>query len=206
MLKHIFLLLVLIFCYFLWEQRPVKYGPGVIVNSQPKVEAVNRTATFDIKNATLIPKYQIEGTIRVIAKKSYWFDNKRHISPTDLVLGWNRMSDDKLLRKLLITIDDRSYDVQMAKPPSMRGTIHEYVLMAHAIPATERIREKLATVRRGQFISFSGFIVDVRTKDEKSWVSPVRDGKPAVRSAQWIWIENLFFEEPSTLQSSEATR
>lgn len=206
MLKHIFLLLVLIFCYFLWEQRPVKYGPGVMVNSEPRLETVNRAATIDTEEATLIPKYRIEGTIRVIAKKSYWFDNRRHISPTDLVLGWNRMSDDKLLNKLLITIDDRSYEVQMAKPPSLRGTIHEYVIMAHTIPATERIREKLATVRRGQFISFSGFIVDVRTNNEDTWVSPMRDGKPAVRSPQWIWIENLFLEEPSALQISDESR
>lgn len=191
MLKHIFLVIVLILCYFLWEQRPVRYGPGIIVESQPTIDQVAFPSSFETSNYVITPRYKINGDVRVIANKRYWFDEMRHISSVDLLLAWDKMSDDDLLKRMLVKIDDRSYHVQMTKPPFQRTNVHENLIMAHTIPSTERVQQKLNSIRRGQLISFSGYIVDIESRIGNEWISPVRDNWPMQRSSQWIWIDEL---------------
>lgn len=195
MLKHIFLVIVLIFCYLLWEQRPVRYGPGIIADTKPNVERIAFPDPIETDNYIITPKFEIHGTVRVIAKTRYWFEDMRHISSIDMLLSWDRMSDEDLLRRMLVKIDDRSYHVQMTKPPYLRGNIHEHLMMTHTIPASDRIQEKLISIRRGQLITFTGYIVDIQNRIGTEWISPVRDKWPAQRSSQWIWIEDLTLEE-----------
>jgi hypothetical protein len=113
----------------------------------------------------------------------------------DLLLSWDRMSDEDLLTRMLVKIDDRSYSVQMTKPPYQRGNIHQHLMMTHAIPATEQIQDKLTSIRRGQLVSFTGYIVDIQNRIGTEWISPVRDELPANRSSQWLWIEGFSLEE-----------
>lgn len=195
MLKHIFLVIVLIFCYLLWEQRPVRYGPGIVADSKPNVERIAFPNPIETDNYIITPKFELNGTVRVIAKNRYWFEEMRHISSIDLLLSWDRMSDEDLLRRMLVKIDDRSYHVQMTKPPYQRGNIHEHLLMTHTIPASDRIQEKLKSIRRGQLITLTGYIVDIQNRIGTEWISPVRDQWPAQRSSQWIWIEDLTLED-----------
>ncbi|WP_158551447.1 hypothetical protein [Rhodohalobacter sp. SW132] len=196
-MKHIFLIIVLICCYFLWEQRPVRYGGGIIVESKPMVTHIAFPNSIETDNYIITPRYQIEGKVRVIANKRYWFDDMRHVSSVDLLLAWDRMSDEDLLRRMLVKIDDRSYHVQMTKPPFQRGNIHDNLIMAHTIPATERIQDKLKSIRRGQLIHFTGYIVDIENRIGNEWISPVRDHWPQQRSSQWVWFEDLeIIEDP----------
>lgn len=191
MLKHIFLIIVLIFCYFLWEQRPVRYGPGIIADSKPAVAKVDFPNSIETSNFIITPKFEISGNVRVIAKNRYWFEDMSHISPIDLLFSWNRMSDEELLKQMLVKIDERSYHVQMTKPPYQRGNIHEHLMMAHIIPASKQIQDKLLSIRRGQLVSFTGYIVDIENRLGTEWVSPVRDKLPANRSSQWLWVESF---------------
>lgn len=191
MLKHIFLIIVLIFCYFLWEQRPVRYGSGIIADSKPDVARIDFPNPIETENFIITPKFEISGTVRVIARNRYWFEDMSHISPVDLLLSWDRMSDEDLLKRMLVKIDDRSYSVQMTKPPYQRGNIHEHLMLTHTIPATEQIQERITSLRRGQLVTFSGYIVDIKNRLGDEWISPVRDKLPANRSSQWVWIENL---------------
>jgi len=201
MLKHIFLIIVLIFCYLLWEQRPVRYGPGVVAESKPDIAGIDFPNPIETNNFIITPKFEIEGKVRVIAKNRYWFEDMSHVSPFDLLLSWDRMSDEDLLTRMLVQIDNRSYHVQMTKPPYQRGNIHEHLLMTHTIPATEIIQDKISSLRRGQLVSFSGYVVDIENRLGDKWVSPVHDGLPANRSSQWVWVESITLEE--TLDTSQ---
>lgn len=182
---------MLIFCYFLWEQRPVRYGPGIIADSKPAVAKVDFPNSIETSNFIITPKFEISGNVRVIAKNRYWFEDMSHISPIDLLFSWNRMSDEELLKQMLVKIDERSYHVQMTKPPYQRGNIHEHLMMAHIIPASKQIQDKLLSIRRGQLVSFTGYIVDIENRLGTEWVSPVRDKLPANRSSQWLWVESF---------------
>ena len=203
MLKHIFLIIVLILCYLLWEQRPVRYGSGVIADSRPDIVSIDFPNPIETENFVITPKFEISGNVRVIAKNRYWFEDMSHISPVDLLLSWDRMSDEDLLKRMLVTINDRSYHVQMTKPPYQRGNIHEHLMMTHTIPATEKIQEKISSLRRGQLISFSGYIVDIENRLGNQWVSPVRDNLPSNRSSHWLWIENLTLKETAGNSQTE---
>lgn len=174
----------------------MRYGPGVVVESKPTVDRIAFPNAIETDNYIITPRYQINGEVRVIANKRYWFDGMRHISSIDLLLAWDRMSDEELLRRMLVKINDRSYHVQMTKPPFQRGNIHQNLIMAHTIPATDRVQDKLKSIRRGQLISFSGYIVDIENRIGSEWVSPVRDHWPLQRSSQWVWVEDIELIDP----------
>jgi len=203
MLKHVYLIIILIICYLLWEQRPVRYGPGVIADSKPKIEKINFPNVIETEKFIVTPKFKISGTVRVIAKNRYWFEHMSEISPFDLLLSWDRMSNDELLKRMLINIEDRSYEVQMAKPPYQQGNIHQHLMMTHVIPATEQVHDKISSLRRGQLVSLSGYIVDIENRYGNIWISPVRDELPAYRSSHWFWIEKITPEEAETVTQSE---
>lgn len=203
MLKHFYLIIILIICYLLWEQRPVRYGPGIIADSKPDIEKIDFPNAIETENFIITPKFEMSGTVRVIAKNRYWFENMSGISPFDLLLSWDRMSDEDLLTRMLVSIEDRSYEVQMAKPPYQQGNIHQHLMMTHTIPATEQIQDKISSLRRGQLVSLSGYIVDIENRYGNVWISPVRDELPAYRSSHWFWIEKITFEEVETNSKSD---
>ncbi len=194
MLKHIFLILVLVVCYFLWEQRPVRHGPGVVAGAKPNIERIAFPEPIETESFIITPHHQVEGKVRVVANKNYWFDDLKFISSVDLLFGWDRMSDENLLKKMLVKINERAYHVQMTKPPFQRTNIHEHLLMVHAIPANEEISEKLHSIRRGQIVAFSGFLVDIEDRIGNQWSSPVNENGPVQKSSQWMWIEKLEIE------------
>lgn len=179
----------------------MRYGAGVIADSKPEIEKILYPNAIETENFIINPKFEISGTVRVIAKNRYWFEHMSSISPFDLLLSWDRMSDEDLLTRMLVNIEDRSYEVQMTKPPYQQGNIHQHLLMTHVIPATEQIHDKISSLRRGQLISVSGYIVDIENRYGNRWISPVRDDLPASRSSHWFWIEKITLEEADIPES-----
>jgi hypothetical protein len=73
-------------------------------------------------------------------------------------------------------------------------------MMTHIIPATEQIQEKISSLRRGQMVSISGYIVDIENRIGNEWISPVRDNLPANRSSHWLWLEDITLEEAANVE------
>ena len=96
---------VLIHYFFIYEDE-VNYGPGVLITETPKQDKIKKSAF--IKNEFKLTKiYKYSLNAKILSKEDY--NDKLKISPTDLALGWNNMSDKIVTDSLNISQSGRWY-------------------------------------------------------------------------------------------------
>ncbi len=191
MLKHIFLILVIFLSYFLWNQRPVKHGVGITAPNEPSVVKVVRHGGFELNHYKLYPTWKIETTARVLSKKRYWFDDKTQISQNDLVIGWNNLSDERILNQVKIPITDRDFRIDVIQPPLTFSEIRNQIMFMHTVPANDAVKEKLNSLRNGHIIRMKGYIVDVNDHSSIIWKSSFSDRNNRLDSNQIVYIEDI---------------
>ncbi|MEX0662321.1 MAG: hypothetical protein WEA58_02950 [Balneolaceae bacterium] len=192
MLKHLFLILLLIGAWFLWDQRSIKHGPGVLAETHPKIENIRSPTPIETENFTLNPLQQIEGELRVISRKRYWFDELSGIAPYGYIFSWEGMSDEENLRRISPKQDNRSYTLHVSTPPLSIQNMHDKVVLAQAIPANEQILEIMKNIRVGHVVRFAGIITDLEKKDGVVQYHSNIEGRNAkMQGVKFIWIEEL---------------
>lgn len=192
MFKHILLLLILIGAFLLWEQRPISHGDGVVAPEQPVLQKVGLSSNqFDLQHYKVKPRYRVQGELRMIAKKSYWFDDKKHISPYDFILGWDAMSDERVLSQINLPISNRNYKIDVIQPPLSFGEMKNRMMFVHAIPSSEEVLEAMRQARPGSIISFKGFIVDIEDQSDWSWSSSIQGNTSRLDGSQILWIQEF---------------
>lgn len=191
MLKHIFLILVIFLSYFLWNQRPVKHGVGITAPNEPSVVKVVRHGGFELNHYNLTPTWKIETTARVVSKKRYWLDDKTHLSQLDMVLGWNNLSDERILNQVKIPINERDFKIDVIQPPLTFSEIRNQIMFMHTVPANDAVKEKLNSLRNGHIIKMKGYIVDVNDRSSLIWKSSFSDRNNRLDSNQIVYIEDI---------------
>ncbi len=192
MLKHLFLILLLVGAWFLWDQRSIKHGHGVLAENAPEIVDIRTRNPLETENFTLYPLQQIKGELRIISRKRYRFDELSGIAPYVYLFSWGGMSDEKHLRRVSPKQDNRSYTLHVSTPPLSIQNMHSKVLLAHAIPANEQIYEKMKDTRVGHVVRFSGFITDLEKKNGMvKFQSNIEGRNPNMRGSKFIWIEEL---------------
>lgn len=191
MLKHILFVIFIVVCYFLWDMRPIRHDPGILVEESPSYSELSRPQSFETENYLLKPRVSVTGEARVVSIKRYWFDDRAGLSPYGLVFGWGEMSDESYLSRLLISQSKRNYQVKMASPPLPPREINSMLLITQAIPANDDILATMKRIRRGHIVTFSGYFVDAETDHGFIWQSQITNGVPKQDGLQLFWIENL---------------
>lgn len=191
MLKHIFLILVLAVSYYLWDQRPIKHGVGVTAPEAPKVERGFQLAEHNVKHYTLEPKFRLKTTSRVLANKRYWFDEKSELAPVDLVLGWDDLSDERILNQVKTPISGRDFKIDVIRPPLTFNEIRSKLLYMHAIPANDEIADRLKRIKPGHIISINGYIVDISDRSSVIWTSSRQGNTAKLDNSQYVLVESL---------------
>lgn len=192
MLKHLLLILLLVGAWFLWDQRSIKHGPGLLAEKPPKIENILSPKPIATENFTLNPYQQFEGELRVISRKRYWFDELSGLAPYGFILSWGDMSDEEHLRRISPKQENRSYTLHVSNPPLSIQNMHGNVVLAQAIPANDQILESMKNVRVGHVIKIKGLIIDLQKKDGVVQYQSNIDGRnPKMQGVKFIWIEEL---------------
>ena len=191
MLKHISLVIVIVLSYFMWDQRPVKHGAGVIAPDDPSVVQVTRHQGFDVDHYQLQPKFKIESTARILSQKRYWLDERTQLAPYDFVLGWGAMSDERVLSQVQTPIGKRDFRVEVIRPQLTMNEIRQQIMYMHAVPADDYVRSQLAKIRTGHVVSFTGYVVDVNDRSGKLWSSSIRNNNNRLDSSQIVYIQSV---------------
>jgi hypothetical protein len=132
---------VLLCGLFLQPERYRYYGPGVLVPEPPIQERLFfEPSGLDLPGYEVTPLAEFKGEARVLARKDYWLGREAEISPTDIVLGWGPMSDERILEKISFEQRNRFYfwrtDIRLAP-----YTIQYNSANMHLIPAHRLIKE-----------------------------------------------------------------
>jgi hypothetical protein len=114
---------------------------------------------------------QFSMTALVISTKQYTHDTKSDIAPYDFVVGWQEMSDPKIISQINIYQNNRFYYWYVNQFPIPREAIEQHSTNLHLIPSDATIRQQLANVEQGDIIRISGFLTDVKDESEFIWVT-----------------------------------
>ena len=125
-----------------------------------------------IGNASLKPLAGFSVEARVLGREDYRLGREADYSPTDLALGWGRMTDDAVLSRLQISQGGRWYRYSWHEaPPIPVDEIVRSSANMHLIPADDVVAAALRRIERGQRVRIDGWLVEVDAGDGWRWRS-----------------------------------
>ncbi len=191
-LKPVIIIAILsVAVYFFTRDNSVHLGPGVFAPDEPVQTDLETPETFRFKkyNITLLSQFSIEA--KVLSKKDYHHGRETDLSPTDLALGWGRMSDESILKKIKISQSGRWYHWRVKEFPIPRKEIETHSANMHIIPATSVVTSILKNVKKGQIIKMDGYLVNVNGDDGWSWQSSLTRDDTGNHACEIVYVESL---------------
>jgi hypothetical protein len=201
-LKLFFIVLILVFLVGGWT-NPSEFqpAPGILVYGAPQQEET-KLEPWEDKNYTFEPLASYEITARILSKKSYTSDRAAEISPVDLALGWETMSDTNVLQSLDIKQSGRWYYVAWRNAPIDANTIIEHSANTHILPATPEVAEAVNTLQKHQVVRLRGYLVLVSARDGFLWRSSVTRSDTGNGSCEVFWVTDVKVESVESLQAN----
>ncbi|MEZ5524178.1 MAG: hypothetical protein R3E62_04280 [Pseudomonadales bacterium] len=192
MKKVLFLLLILGVGWKLFNTPgQVTLGPGVFASESPYQESRSPSVTYkdDEYTITELAKFHIKA--KVLAKENYYIGREADLSPTDLALGWGKMSDESVLDNIEISQSNRFYRWRVESFPIPRHEIETHSANMHLIPANDSIKSDIERVQQGEIIEISGSLVKVTATDGWRWISSQTRNDTGNGACELIWVESL---------------
>jgi hypothetical protein len=180
-------------------------GPTLGIIDRAPSQAAVTLEPWRKESFTFTPLANYDLTARVLSKKLYTSDPSAEISPVDLALGWQEMSDARVLEKLDITQEDRWYYVAWRDSLIDRDTIIAHSANTHILPASSEVAATIANVQKDQVVRLRGSLVEVTTTDGFLWKSSLSRLDTGNGSCEVFWVESVEIIAPQSLQASVGT-
>jgi hypothetical protein len=172
--------------------RPIVQEPGVLVQDAPaQSDPASRTPTR-IGDFELTPLADFSLDARVLSRADYRLGTESELSPTDLAVGWGRMSDSAVIAQLDISQSARFYSYRWSQEPPIPA--REIMLSSanmHLIPADPGVAAAIARVRVGELIALRGHLVEVRRKDGWRWRSSLRRDDSGAGACELVLVDSI---------------
>jgi len=191
-LKPLIIVAVIVFgVYYFTKDNSVYLGPGVFAPDEPLQTNLETPETFRFKNynITLLAQFSIKA--KVLSKENYKHGRESDLSPTDLALGWGRMSDEAVLKNIKISQSGRWYRWRVKEFPIPKREIETHSANMHIIPATGGVEDILKRVKKGQIIEIEGYLVNINGDDGWSWHSSLTRNDTGNHACEVVYVENL---------------
>lgn len=174
-----------------WSSRPVDTGPGILAKADPVQRVVDQADMIEHAEYQLEPLARIKVKARVLGVKNYRFDSGADLVPTDLALGWGRMSDQQVLEDIDISQSNRFYFWRTESFPIPRQEIERHSANMHMIPSDRLIKKQLIRVREGQVVELEGYLVRARRPDGWHWQSSLTRDDTGAGACELIWVQKF---------------
>ena len=161
------LLLILVSIVIGWQlynySGQVTIGPGVFAPDSPKqtADVSFKNLRFDDYNIKGLAKFYVKA--KVLSRENYYFGREADLSPTDLALGWGRMSDESVLESIDISQSGRFYMWRTDLFPIPRREIETHSANMHLIPANDDVKSAINRAKQGDIVEISGDLVYVES-------------------------------------------
>ena len=189
--KRIFLSVLIAYgAYHHFSNRPIMRGNGVIASAQPRQKATNQ-ANLTLNDYAITPLQSFEIEARVLSTEQYTFGREADLAPVDLALGWGQMSDEAVLSKIDISQSNRFYYWHVDAFPIPREQIESNSANMHMIPATSAIEKTLKSIRAGQIVKLSGYLVEVKAQDGWHWRSSLSRTDTGNGACELVYVKVL---------------
>ena len=130
---------------------------------------------------------------RVLGREDYRFDRNAALSPTDLALGWQRMADPAVYKRLDISQGGRWYRYRWGAegPPLPQGEIVRSSANMHLVPANEAVAAAIDRVKEDQTVRLQGWLVEIRSEDGWMWRSSLTREDSGDGACELIYVCEL---------------
>jgi hypothetical protein len=173
-----------------FSQRPISHGVGIIASQQPTQHASKQSAfTHNGYHITPLEDFSIEA--RVLAAKDYTFGREADLAPVDLALGWGTMSDEAVLSKISISQSNRFYHWRVDAFPIPRKEIELQSANMHMIPADSQVEKTLKSVRPGQVVKITGYLIEAKADDGWRWKSSLTRADTGAGACEVVFVKSL---------------
>lgn len=173
-----------------FSNQPVTHGIGAVANNQPVNSAVNQNS-FNVNGYSITPLESFEIEARVLSAEHYSFGREADLAPVDLALGWGKMSDEAILKDIKITQSNRFYYWRVDEFPIPRREIETQSANMHMIPADDAIASRLKSVKTGQVVKISGFLVRADASDGWHWKSSLTREDTGNGACEVVYVKSL---------------
>jgi hypothetical protein len=174
-----------------WQQRPLHPPPGVLAAQAPEQVDLDQGAVLQRGDTVLRTRAHLALTARVLSREDYRWDAGASLAPTDLALGWGRMSDSAVLARIDISQSNRFFHWHVREFPIPRREIETSASNMHLIPADESVRYAMKRVRPGELVHLEGFLVDASRPDGWHWRSSLRRDDTGDGACELVYVEEL---------------
>lgn len=189
--KRIFLLVLITYgAYHHFSNRPIMHGSGVIANAQPRQNATSQ-ANLTLNDYAITPLQSFEIEARVLSAEHYSLGREADLAPVDLALGWGLMSDEAVLSKIKVSQSNRFYHWHVDAFPIPREQIESNSANMHMIPADSAIEKVLKSIRVGQVVKLSGYLVEAKAQDGWHWRSSLSRTDTGNGACELIYVKSL---------------
>lgn len=174
-----------------WSHRAVSWPPGVTAPDAPLQVDLDNGATLQRGDFTLKTRAEFELTARVLSRTDYSMDAGARLAPTDLALGWGRMSDSAVLANIEISQSGRFFRWHVKTFPIPRHEMETSAGNMHLIPADPAVRAAIKRLRAGQIVHLQGFLVDARRADGWHWNTSMTRNDTGAGACELVYVESV---------------
>lgn len=178
--------------YYGWHSRDFPQPEGILVDSAPFQELIpaNQRKPRKLKDMVVEPLARFRIKARLLSSSRYWLDPGSKISPIDLALGWGKMSDTKILKKIDISQGQRFYYFRWEGGASVipESEITRHSTNIHIIPANDYIKNTIYKFRPGQVVQLQGDLVMVSGPKGNEWKSSLTREDTGAGACELMWV------------------
>ena len=182
----------MVVCWKLFgPEGTVKLGPGVMVAEIPQQTEPLNSTSFDYQNYQITPLADFEIKAKILSKMNYTLGRESDLSPTDLALGWQNMSDESVLGKITISQSNRWYMWRVQDFPIPRKEIETQSANMHMVPANKEVAKLISQSKQGQIIELSGHLIRVDANDGWHWQSSMTRDDTGAHACEVIYVKQF---------------
>ncbi len=175
-----------------YRHRPIAQPAGLLVADQPQQTEPASDALIEHGDYSLKPLADYAIQARVLSRHDYSFDGGSALAPTDLAVGWGRMSDSAVIAQLDLSQSARYFSYRWKNaPPIPADEIVRSAANMHMIPADAQAARELANVRVGELVAMRGRLVEARGKNGFRWTSSLRRDDSGNGACELMLVESI---------------
>ena len=174
-------------------EREVPRAPGVIAADEPRQQNFEGARAIVRDGYTFTPRARFDITARVLRKEIYRLDGGAGLAPVDLGVGWGPMSDTAIIDQIEFSQMGRFFywSTRNAEFPLLQQEIATHAAQMHMVPATAALESRLKSLRPGQRVTVSGWLVDIRGPGGFTWNTSLRRDDTGNGACEIIYVEVL---------------
>jgi len=174
----------------------VTQPPGILCPDEP-LQTKTTAHPFWENGYKFQPLFDFEVKARVLSVQHYTNDREAQVIPTDLGLGWGRLSDTDAISHFTFTQNVRHLfwetDDEVVYVPL--DEVKVSVANMHIIPGTDAIKADLRTVKEGEIVKFNGWLVKVTGDDGFRLVSSTTREDTGGGACEIVYVKEFAHSE-----------